>query len=338
MRFKRRPLSILVFAGLTLLLGASCSHDQRSKKEKNHKEQAHAQFIRDWNRFPAIVERDTANRVVALGDVHGGYERLVSLLSVGGLIKRDAQSPVGYSWAGSNQLLVCTGDLIDKGDRGIDVIDLMQSLEAQAPASGGEVIITLGNHEAEFLANPEKKKATEFRDELSKKGIDPLAVSQGQKPYGDWMMNRPFAARINDWFFAHGGNTSGRSIKDLSKGFRDAVDRGDWESPLLIGDDSLLEAQAWWKGEGKVKELLDGYLAALNCNHIVFGHDPSAFHKKGEIGQDKDGRIFLIDVGMSPAVDYSKGALLLIETGGKEVLATSLDADGRKTVLLTAHD
>ncbi|PYT05864.1 MAG: hypothetical protein DMF60_10620 [Acidobacteria bacterium] len=157
MRFKRRPLSILVFAGLTLLLGASCSHDQRSKKEKNHKEQAHAQFIRDWNRFPAIVERDTANRVVALGDVHGGYERLVSLLSVGGLIKRDAQSPVGYSWAGSNQLLVCTGDLIDKGDRGIDVIDLMQSLEAQAPASGGEVIITLGNHEAEFLANPEKK-------------------------------------------------------------------------------------------------------------------------------------------------------------------------------------
>ena len=337
MRFNWRRLSILAFIGLALLSGASCSHDLESKKEKKHKGQDHALYIRDWSRFPAIVERDTASRVVALGDVHGGYERLVNLLSVGGLIKRDAQSPVGYSWDGGDQLLVCTGDLIDKGDRAIDVIDLMQSLEAQAPASGGEVIITLGNHEAEFLAHPEKKKATEFRDELSKKGIDPLAVSQGQKPYGDWMMNRPFAARINDWFFAHGGNTSGRSIKELSKGFRDAADQGDWGSALIVGDDSILEAQEWWKGDGKAKELLDDYLAALNCKHIVFGHDPSAFHKKGEIGQEKDGRIFLIDVGMSPAIDYSKGALLLIETGGKEMLATRLDADGRKTVLLTTH-
>lgn len=326
-----------VFVGLVLLSGASCSHDQTSKKEKKHKGPAQASYVRDWSRFPAIVERDTASRVVALGDVHGGYERLVNLLSVGGLIKRDAQSPVGYSWAGGDQILVCTGDLIDKGDRGIDVIDLIQSLEAQAPASRGEVIITLGNHEAEFLANPEKKKSTEFRDELSKKGIDPLTVSQGQKPYGEWMMNRPFAARINEWFFAHGGNTAGRSINELAKGFRDAVDRGDWGAPILIGDDSLLEAQEWWKGDSKAKELLDGYLAALNCKHIVFGHDPSAFHNKGEIGQDKDGRIFLIDVGMSPAVDYSKGALLLLETGGKEVVVTTLDAAGGKTVLLTTH-
>jgi Calcineurin-like phosphoesterase len=335
MRVNWRRLSILVF--IALLSGASCSHSQEGKKDKKHKGQAQASYARDWSRFPAIVERDTANRVVALGDVHGGYERLVNLLSVGGLIKGDARSPVGYSWAGGDQLLVCTGDLIDKGDRAIDVIDLMQSLEAQAPASGGEVIITLGNHEAEFLANPEKKKSTEFQDELSKKGIDPLTVSQGQRPYGDWMMNRPFATRINDWFFAHGGNTSGRSIKELSKGFQDAVDRGDWGSSLLIGDDSLLEAREWWKGDGKAKEILDGYLAALNCKHIVFGHDPSAFHKKGEIAQDKDGRIFLIDVGMSPAIDYSKGALLLIETGGKEAVATSVDANGRKSALLTTN-
>lgn len=337
MRHHWRRLSILVLIGLAWLSGASCSHGGVSKKEKNHKGQAHAQYVRDWRRFPAIVERDTASRVVALGDVHGGYERLVKLLSVGGLIKTDAQSPIGYSWAGGDQLLVCTGDLIDKGDRAVDVIDLMQSLEAQAPASRGEVIITLGNHEAEFLADPEKKKSTEFRDELSKKGIDPLGTPQDQKPYGDWMLNRPFAARINDWFFAHGGNTSGKSIKELSEEFRDAVDRGDWGSTLIVGDDSLLEAREWWKGDGKASDLLDGYLARLNCKHIVFGHDPSAFHKKGEIGEEKDGRIFLIDVGMSPAVDYSKGALLLIETHGKEVLTTSLDADGRTTALITTY-
>lgn len=49
-----------------------------------------------------------------------------------------------------------------------------------------------------------------------------------------------------------------------------------------------------------------------------------------EIGQEEDGRIFLIDVGMSPAIDYSKGLLLLINTNGNEVVATSLDADGQR--------
>lgn len=333
MLLNSRRVPILILIVISLLLGASCSHDQETGKAKNT-EQAVAGYVRDWNRFPAIIERDTTSKICALGDVHGGYERLVNLLSVAGLIKTDAQSPVGYSWAGDDRLLVCTGDLIDKGDRAMEVIDLMISLEAQAPASGGEVIITLGNHEAEFLANPSKKKSTEFRSELIRKGIDPVTVSHGQKPYGEWLMNRPFAARINDWFFAHGGNTSGRSIKELADGFRNAVDRGNWGSSFIIGEDSLLEAREWWKADGKANELLEGYLAALNCKHIVFGHDPSAFKKKGVIGQEKEGKIFLIDVGMSPAVNSSKGALLMIEKTGNEVLATSLDADGNQTPLL----
>ena len=331
MRTKVRRSFILVFVAIALISAASCSRGaQEGKKGKKHKEQARAVYARDWNRFPAVIERDTTNEVVALGDVHGGYERLVKLLSLAGLIKPDGQSPVGYSWSGGNRLLLCTGDLIDKGDQSIEVIDLMKSLETQAPTSGGEVVITLGNHEAEFLANPTKKKSTEFRDELSNRGIDPDALTRGETPYGEWLMNRPFAARVNDWFFAHGGNTSGKTIHELAEGFRAAVDRGDWGSAFIIGDDSLLEAQEWWKGEGKAKELLDGYLSALNCKHIVFGHDPSAFHNKGEIGQDKDGRVFLIDVGMSPAVDYCKGALLLIDASGNEVVATSFDAEGRK--------
>jgi hypothetical protein len=37
-----------------------------------------------------------------------------------------------------------------------------------------------------------------------------------------------------------------------------------------------------------------------------------------------------IAVGMSLAIDYSEGALLLIDTINKEVVATSLDASGRK--------
>ena len=227
-------------------------------------------------------------------------------------------------------MLVSVGDLIDKGDHSIEVLDLMMMLETQAPSSGGEVIVTLGNHEAEFLANPENKKAREFVTELRSKGIDPDTLPKGEKPYGDWMMNRPLAARINDWFFAHAGNTSGKTLKELAEKFRQHVDQGDWGSHFLIGNDSLLEAEKWWTQNGQSASLVDEYLKALNAKHIVFGHDPGAFHNKGEIGQEQDGRIFLIDIGMSPAIDYSKGALLMINTTGSEVVATSFDADGRR--------
>ncbi|MEO6725841.1 MAG: metallophosphoesterase [Blastocatellia bacterium] len=336
MQSSNRTIRVVIILLAVMLSSASCTGEKKGQKHEKRQAQNQSPYIRDWNRFPAIVERRTRAEVIALGDIHGGYERLVSMLSTGGLIKRDQQSPVGYSWSGGNRILVCTGDLIDKGDHSLDVLNLMIALEAQAPASSGEVVTTLGNHEAEFLADPENKKAQEFRAELQSKGIAPATLPQGQRPYGEWMMNRPFAAKINDWFFAHGGNTSGKTVAELAAGFRRAVERGDWGASLLIGDDSLLEAQKWWEEDGKSKALLDQYLAALGVRHIVFGHDPGAFHSKGEIGQEKDGRIFLIDVGMSPAIDYSKGALLLINTDNNGAAATSLDADGRRKELWRA--
>jgi len=333
-----RPGRVAIILLATILLSAiSCTDHEKDGKHEKRQAQNQQPRVRDWNRFPAVVERTTRAEVIALGDIHGGYERLVNLLSTGGLIRRDQQSAVGYSWSGGNRMLVCTGDMIDKGDRSLDVIDLMMALETQAPASGGEIVITLGNHEAEFLANPENKKVREFRSELQSRGIAPETLPKGQEPYGEWMMNRPFAAKVNDWFFAHGGNTSGKTIAELAAGFRRAVDQSDWGASLIIGDDSLLEAQKWWEEDGKSDALLERYLAALGAKHIVFGHDPGAFHSKGEIGQEKDGRIFLIDVGMSPAIDYSKGALLLINVDNNEAVATSLDADGRKKELWRAE-
>ena len=320
---------LLFILVVSAVFSPSCDHAKQEKKAK-HRERAHFKYDRDWNRFPAVVERNTSAEVIALGDVHGGYERLINLLSATGLIKPDKKTPPGYSWTGGNRLLVSVGDLIDKGDQSIEVLDLMMKLQSQAATGGGEVIVTLGNHEVEFLANPESKKAREFIDELHSKGIEPDTMPQGEKPYGEWLMNRPLGARVNDWFFSHAGNTSGKTIGELAESFRHDVSQGDWGSNFLIGDDSLLESEKWWKGEGSAAKLLDDYLRALNVRHIIFGHDPGAFHDKGQIGEEKDGRIFLIDVGMSPAIDYSKGALLLIDTVGEAVVATAVNADGTK--------
>lgn len=279
---------------------------------------------RDWTRFPAVVDRTTPEEIVGLGDVHGTYDRLIPLLRVGGLIRADAQAPGGYAWSGGRRTLVSVGDLIDKGPQSLEVLDLMMRLQKQALDAGGDVIVTLGNHEAEFLAHPGKKKAIEFENELAQRGIDYKEVAAGGNAYGRFMRSLPLAARVNSWFFAHGGSTSAMSLAQLDQSFRGVVDSGVWKNPFLVGDDSLLEARKWWRDGADARDL-----AALPAAHIVFGHDPGAFKDKGTI-QTREGRIFLIDVGMTRAFDYSMGALLLIDRQGGTDVATSLDAAGTR--------
>ena len=57
-------------------------------------------------------------RLVAIGDVHGDYDSLVSILRKTQLIDADDQ------WIGGDTVLVQTGDLLDRGARVRDVLDL----------------------------------------------------------------------------------------------------------------------------------------------------------------------------------------------------------------------
>ena len=106
------------------------------------------------------------------------------------------------------------------------------------------------------------------------------------------------------------------------------MDSGRWKNPFLIGEGSLLEARKWWKDDVEKRDLL-----ALPAGHIVFGHDPGAFRDKGTIQARDKGRLFLIDVGMTPEFDYSKGALLLIDRQGDLDVATAMDAAGARREL-----
>ena len=115
MQRNKSGLAIVVLAVAVLLSIPSCDRHKKDTKDKKgspQHESVRSADTRDWNRFPAIVERNTRSEVIALGDVHGGYERLVELLFRAGLIKSDGKAPSGYSWAGGDRLLISTGDLL----------------------------------------------------------------------------------------------------------------------------------------------------------------------------------------------------------------------------------
>ena len=90
---------------------------------------------------PANPPAEQAETVVAIGDVHGDFDDFVSLLQHTGLI--DAQ----HHWTGNKATLVQVGDLLDRGPKPREVMDLMMALEKEAPKAGGRVVSLLGNHE-----------------------------------------------------------------------------------------------------------------------------------------------------------------------------------------------
>ena len=186
-----------------------------------------------------------AERLIAIGDIHGDFDDFALLLKRLGLV--DTQN----HWSGGNLTLVQTGDLIDRGPKGRQVLDLLMSLEKEAAASGGRVLVLLGNHEvmnilgdlryvpAENYASfadgeSDKRRKTAYQeyaawytshtDLLSAITTPKLAVTEEEwmakhpngfleyreamgpeGKYGKWLREHSAIAKIGDTVFLHGG-------------------------------------------------------------------------------------------------------------------------------------
>jgi hypothetical protein len=305
---------------------------------------------RDWEKYPAVVRIDAAEDIFAVGDVHGDYGRLVKLLTGAKIIDAIPAAPEKAKWVAGKAVVVFVGDLIDKGPNALGVIALLRWLQNAAVQAGGRVIILMGNHEADFLADPDSEKVKDFATELRRAGLQPKDVAACRGDVGQFLCSMPFAARIGKWFFAHAGNTDGRTMERLISDLQDGVDRDGFGTQELASENSLLDARLGERGPGgrswfeagpphsNGEQVLSGYAAALGVAHIVQGHQPDEVRfqdgvrrKQGEMFQ-RYGLIFLIDTGMSREIDRSKGTLLHIRTrNGDE--ASAICAGGKTTRL-----
>jgi hypothetical protein len=286
---------------------------------------------RDYTQHPAVVQRSGVARLWGVSDVHGDRDRLVTLLNGGGLASTSATAP---AWTGGTDVLVVSGDSIDKGPQSIEVLDYWLALIPSAKAAGGEVIVLVGNHEVEFLADPTNSKAAALQAELGSE--TPQMFASTDDPHGRFIHEMPIAAVVDGWFFSHAGNSQGRSLDQIAATFMQLVDNGQWGDPFLVDPNSILEARNWWPASG-TRAFLDGYLQALPAKHFVFGHHPTTFANppSGNIEVSSQGRLLLIDVGMSRAVNYSTGKLLRVDNPGTAGETASMVAPDGTVVALS---
>lgn len=244
------------------------------------------------------------------------------------------------TWLAGEDTLVVAGDSIDKVPQSIEVLDDWMALEPSTRAAGGHLVVLMGNHEDDFLADPTNSTAAALDSELASRAVMPAVFASTADPHGRWLHERPVAAIVDGWFFSHAGQSGGLSADQLAAEYRRVVDAEAWSDPFLSDANSILNARNWWPTSG-TRAYLDANLAALPAQHIVFGHRPITFSDppSGEIEAHSAGRLVLVDVGMSRAVDYSTGRLLRIDAPGtaSEAVAEVTPAGAASPIDMTAR-
>ena len=119
------------------------------------------------------------------------------------------------------------------------------------------------------------EKGDGVRTEMEKLGVNPIAVASGAVPRGQWLRELPLAVRAGGWFFAHAGNTAGRTVEELEAVFRKEIDdHPDFDSPELIGGESIVESKDWYDARAANAQ-------RLAVAHIVLGINRTRSGRKG---------------------------------------------------------
>ena len=293
------------------------------------------------------------DRIVAVGDVHGAYDRFVEILRAARVIDDRNR------WVGGRTHLVQLGDVLDRGPDSLKALDLLDGLERDAKRAGGAVHALLGNHEAMRLIGDLRyvtpgeyaaftaSNSTEVRDayvERAKAANAPLAeppalgfvemrVAFGQNgKYGKQLRSHDAVVQINGIVFVHGGISP--AVASLScDAINETVHRN-------LGSDltqTRTEPQAqlvtrvdgplWYRGLAEEPDTfapaVDDILTGQKATAIVVGHTVTA---DGRVRQRFGGKVIQIDTGMQPAyVQNGRASVLQIEQG----TLTAIYADRR---------
>jgi hypothetical protein len=272
-------------------------------------------------RFPG------AERVVAIGDVHGDVAATRRALRLAGALDEKDD------WVGGKLVVVQTGDLLDRGDDEPDILDLLDRAAEQAKKAGGALHVLNGNHEVmNVAADFRYVTADGFRDYegtalQGARGKQASLLPTEQRgraaaflpggPVAKRLAARPIAIVVGDSVFAHGGVLPGHvryGIGRINAETRSWMSGETQRAPeILNGDTAPIWTREYSDGEPSPRacSALEKALTDLSAKRMVVGHTVQ-----------KNGKVWRIDVGLAK---HYGGRPAVLEIRGAEVRSLSAD-------------
>ena len=159
-----------------------------------------------------------------IGDLHGhlnDYRRL---------LQNQALTDAADQWTGGTHQLWLIGDFFDRGDKGVECVELTMQLQRQARAVGGDVNAILGNHELMLLC------AYKFGEQLTSSGVSAKSLwirwggidaelARLKPEHIHWLERLPALQRVGDALLLHADAMfyveHGRTVEAVNQRFFD---------------------------------------------------------------------------------------------------------------------
>jgi len=296
------------------------------------------------------------DRVVAIGDVHGAYDRFVEILRTASLVDDRLR------WVGERTHLVLLGDIVDRGPDSLKALDLIDRLSKDAGKTGGAVHMLLGNHEvmrmlgdlryttpgeyAAFASADSVRVRGDYLERAKASSKEPvpepplgfveMRVAFGQNgKYGKWLRTLPAVIRIDGVVFLHGGISPAvapMSCDVINETIRKQLttDLNETRRDPLAQLGTRVDGPLWYRGLAEESDdfapSVDDILAKQHARAIVIGHTVT---RDSRVRPRFGGKVIQIDTGMQPAyvptgrasaLEIARGTFTAIYTDRRDVL------------------
>jgi hypothetical protein len=262
--------------------------------------------------------------VAALSDFHGKYDLMIELLTNNKIIDKDK------NWAFGKGHFVITGDIFDRGDKVTEILWFIYNLEQQAKKAGGDIHLTLGNHEVMVLNGDLRYLHPKYVETAKMLGKPFEKLFTIDSIIGNWLRSKPVLVKVNNMLFAHGGfhpslATEQRSLVEINTVFKNSLVKSELDKPRDGWAKFLHKTNGpiWYRGyfavdypegskkrdNGATSNEIDLLLKHFDVKHLIVGHT-----SQKQIETRYQGRVIAIDSSIKRG---SYGEILFIEKGKK---------------------
>ncbi|KAF9964822.1 hypothetical protein BGZ70_005855 [Mortierella alpina] len=269
-----------------------------------------------------------SGRIVAIGDLHSDYSQAVAVLRMANILDSDD------NWAGGQDTLISTGDIVDRGPDTIVLYRLFEKIRQQAKAAGGEVVNVYGNHEVMNIGGDWRYVTSEdiasFGGKTKRKAAWDIKTGWlGKFVYSNFNITH---VQHGHTVFSHGDmhpDWAKLGVDKLNTMAREALWKGDYKAPIFrtpgpIWDRSLAKEEDGTDGTCQTVEAIK---KMLGVKRLVSGH--TAQDDTGKILSLCGGSYLGIDVGISSYYGSNKAALEIIENADGTQTVSAIYASGK---------